>query len=524
MLATIDLKIIKGAKFQMTMDKLSDKLILKIINYLSSLKDVLRCKQIDRRFHSIISNYHLDSLIISHLKLPLNKRWFYSFQLIDCFKLTTKDYSALQLDCNSILNNLKQLLIISTDWSNFGKYNLTKLFEQINAIKSLEHLELVGLKMKRTNFVNLNLVNLKVLNLERIEVGLGITLRTPSLISLKIDLFDSIDKKIKFTNPESIQLLIINYFETFITTFINLEYLYIKQILKLVDIKEGETNNDLFFNKLPNLKEIQFYEEKRTYHYLVSQKNLLKRENLGIYYCGIDFLDNNLDNLPNSNLSPYTNLDHNIIEFYAAFYSQTATLLPFVKRLVYDDLDHCLDKIPELLINKFVNLNAIEIRNRVKNPIVFIEFLRCFKNLKSLSFKRSELNQNFFNLLSQLQPILDALEIHSDDDLDFDFILKFSNLNHIYIGKNLELEFVYQVFERFGDLKFFFYYQDTELSLNVEGDKFEFCVKQEIVKLRSLSELFEHFQEVNFEELNDLLSDIEDYEFDENEDEDSDAF
>lgn len=495
------------------MEQLSDKILLNIIAYLPTVRDLLRFKQVNKRLYSIVDKLNLESILVSHGKLPLNQRWFRTCRPINSYVLKMLDYSVLRCD-SPTLSGLKQLQIISTDFSNFERYNLKSLFNQISSLTRLEHLELIGLMMEKSNLVELNSSSLHTLNIERVELA-RITLNTPNLKFLRVDLFESYDNKIHFSHPQSIQLLITNFYEKkSITSLSNLQYLYICQKFLLKDIQEDEVPgrlDSLFLNKLPSLKELQFYLEVRTLHHLAEQKRLLKRDTLRLFFCGVELVDDDLELLPKTDWSPYTTLSHIVIEFYAEHHRRTASILPFAKRLIYDDIGHCLHKLPKELMNKFVNLCSCEVNGPVGDVAMFANFLKCFKGLKTLHVEKSNLSQDFFNELPQLQPVLDRLEINTDEDLDFDFILQFVDVNFLYIDKSLSIDFVYSVFEKFGDLRFFFFFSvDNEISLNAVGRKFEFCVgQQKPVEFSDLNKLFDHFNEINPEELSNLCSDYE---------------
>lgn len=496
------------------MDSLPDNVLLNILVHLPTVQDLLRFKQVNKRLCSIVNELKLESVVVSHGRLPLNQRWFHSYQPITSQVLKTLDYSAVQYDA-SLFGGLKRLQIISTDYANFTKYNCARLFAQIANLSQLEHLELIGVMMEKSNLVELNSSTLHTLNIERVEFT-RITLNTPNLKFLRVELFESFDDKLIFSYPQSVQLLITNFYEKSILSLRNLEYLYVCQKLLLKKIQDCETPgrlDSLFFNKLPALKELQFYLEGRTFLHLVEQRRLLKRDTL-LLFCGVDLIDNDLELLPKSDWSPYTTLSHKVIEFYAAHYRRTASILPFAKRLIYDDLSHCLGKLPQGLMAKFVNLCSIEVNSPVDDVKMFADFLRCFTGLKTLHVEKSNLNQQFFNELPQLQPVLDRLEINTDEELDFDFVLQFKEINLVYIDKNLEIQFLYSVFKKFGDLRFFFFFHDNEISLIANGRKFEFCAgQQKTIEFTDLDDLFNYFNEINLEEFGNLCSDY-DYEMD----------
>ena len=495
---------------QSQLDVLSDEILLAILVHLPTVRDLLRFKLVNKRLYSIVDKLKLESVLVSHGKLPLNQLWFHSYRPIASPVLKTIDYGTVQCS-SSILSGLKQLQIISTDYSNFEKYNCVKLFNEISNLIHLEHLELIGLMMEKSNLVELNSLSLQTLNLERLEFT-RITLNTPNLRFLRVDLFESYDGKLIFTYPQSVRQLVTNFYEKSITSLTSLEYLYICQKFLLKDIQDCEEPgklSSLFLNKLPSLKELQFFLESRTFNYLVEQRRLLKRDTL-LFFCGVELIDNDLELLPKTDWSPYTTLSHTVIEFYAENYRRTANILPFARRLIYDDIGHCLHKLPAGLWSLFVNLCSIEVNSPVDDVKMFAEFLGCFKGLKTLHVEKSNLQQEFFNELPQLQPVLDRLEINIDEELDFDFVYKFKDLNFLYIDKSLEIDFVYSIFQKFGDLRFFFYFNDNEISLNANGRKFEFCVgQQKAIKFSDLDQLFNHFNELNLAEFSNLCSDYD---------------
>ena len=480
------------------MDGLPKKLLLDIAAHLPTVRDILRFKQVNKRLHSIVSELRLESVVVSHGILPLKRRWFHTYQPITSHVLKTLDYSVVPYN-SSILSGLKQLQIISTDYTNFESYNLTQLFGQIASLSRLEHLELICVMMKTSNPVELDSTGLHTLSIDRVEFT-QITLNTPNLKFLKLDLFESYNDKIIFSYPQSVRLLITKFYEKSITSLRNLEYLYVCQKIPLKDIQGEEVPgklDSLFLNRLPSLKELQFYEEDRTYDHLAEQRRLLKRDTL-LFFCGVELVDNDLELLPKTDWSPYTSLSHTVIEFYAHHYRRTASILPFARRMIYDDIGHCLGKLQHGLMNKFVNLRSIEVSRPLGDVSVFVEFLRNFQGLRSLLVEKTNLNQQFFDELPQLQPVLDQLEIYGGPDLDFGFVLRFKDLNFLFIDRGLNIDLVFLIFQKFGDMRFFFNFMNKEIMLKATGQRFEISVDHhQPVKFSDLNKMFDYFTEID---------------------------
>ena len=138
-------------------------------------------------------------------------------------------------------------------------------------------------------------------------------------------------------------------------------------------------------------------------------------------------------------------------------------------------------------MNKFVNLCQSEVKAPVSDVAKFIEFLKCFKGLKKT-----------LHVADQHRP-RSGLWLHPQDR---------RRELPLFIDKSLDIDFVYSVFKKFGDLRFVFDFMNNVISLNAVGRKFEFGVgQQKPVEFDNLDKLFDHFNEIDMEELDNLQSD-----------------
>ena len=129
---------------------------MKIIDYLS-FEDVLNLKLVNKWFYGIINeNVKIKELVIStNYDLPPNRRWFYSYDLINLQNLIKYDLFHNELDNNDsdntdsnnnvylnlnqpILGQLKQLCI----------FNTKIILETLNSLDRLAHLEIFKSEIK----------------------------------------------------------------------------------------------------------------------------------------------------------------------------------------------------------------------------------------------------------------------------------------------------------------------------------------------------------------------------------------
>ena len=300
--------------------------------------------------------------------------------------------------------------------------------------------------------------------------------------------------------------------------FINLEYLFVEEPLSVKELKEIE-NNCYLLIRLSKLNEIIFFNNIAAFDYLLEQKSRLKRNDFKIRYCGLN--SNCIEEIEDlkeiySNRSPYFVFDSKIIEYLIddnyLNYRRFEFTQPFVNKLIYDDLDDLVDKLPNDLFNRLINLKSIQLTKELKDVNKFIKLLNLIPNLKSLILKYTSLNPSFFDQLPNIKPILDELIIYNQvyEDLEYEFLLEFKDLNFISINQNIDYDLIYELFLKFNAIEFTFNYEDIQITIDANDDKFKLLIdKKKPMYFEDLDKLFRHFVSINFEEDEEMV--VSDY-------------
>ena len=131
------------------MNELPVEILSILLNQLD-LYSILNCKLVNKEFYSTILNYVRikDELIISNNKyLPLNKRWFFTYQPINLRNLIRSNclnQTEFKLNQPIISHQLKRLYI-------FISYITV---ESLNRFNRLQHLEIIDSTIKKINDSN----------------------------------------------------------------------------------------------------------------------------------------------------------------------------------------------------------------------------------------------------------------------------------------------------------------------------------------------------------------------------------
>ena len=114
--------------------------VMKMIDYLS-IEDFMNLQVVNKWFYQIINgNVRIKELVITTHGSQPNRRWFYTYDLINLQKLVRYDSdNNVNLNLNKlILGQLKQLYI----------FNTTITLETLNSLDRLIHLEIIELITK----------------------------------------------------------------------------------------------------------------------------------------------------------------------------------------------------------------------------------------------------------------------------------------------------------------------------------------------------------------------------------------
>lgn len=457
------------------MNELPNEIWLKIFNEVDPIEQIVLCRLVCKKWNRIVNNLRLKVLVISSSSNLPNSKWWCTYNPISCRHMLKNDQSLgsilLKLS-QPLFNSLRSLHIYSIS-------DKTLLTGFLNRFKQLEQLEVIYSQLRDIGCV-LNLENLRILNIGD-AINDAIVLNTPRLERIKINLahFD----KVTFTYPESIRFCEFLRYNDHIKSFINLEYLYVKNINVL---------DDDFLLHLKQLKEIHFDGRKEIFYTLKHQKKAYRRNDLKLFYFGVHLEDN----IPSYDLK---NSRHQInkkaIELFGDNYQQLASILPFVHQIDYCDLESYFDdKIPRCFIRRFVNLDYLIVTGKVKYANQLAQILSDCLNLKSLAID-SSLDQQFYTNLPAILPCLEYLIIKNEQKPNFNqFLLNFNNLELIYIRHSLSVDFVRRIFDKYRYLIFSFIYHSKNVTIrSLRNNEYRLeIINQQNTNFNNLDDLFNH--------------------------------
>lgn len=96
------------------LNNLPPELLLRIFAEIEPIKQIVTCKLVCKRWHSILTNLRLKSLVISGKLNLSNNKWWYSYDNVNCKHLIKNDQSLESIKfklSQSLFNNLRSLYI-----------------------------------------------------------------------------------------------------------------------------------------------------------------------------------------------------------------------------------------------------------------------------------------------------------------------------------------------------------------------------------------------------------------------------
>lgn len=472
------------------MDKLPVELIIKILNDLRSLKSILNLRFLNKKWKTIIDKFFkIKNLAVSDHRIYVHD-FLNSTDLVDCFCLHQNSiYESTLSVLNSrqqfYLNNIRRLLVS-------GEFTPISLPLFSGEFKTLENLELLKIIVVNAENKIWNLPSLKILKIEYTKFeNSHLIFDTPKLQYLSTGLKENEWSKVSFLHPASIKRLETDDFLVQTLEFRCLEFLSVEN---WVDTHSDE--NDLL-SKLSLLKELYVFNKKKVVQNLLKQKFHLKRNGLNIYYqyIRIDSLEQ-LNRISNGStyFYPYS-LEGNEIRLLKDNEPYLPMNLHLIASMTFDFLKNYYednDKIFEF-IDKLKNLAQLYLNGAVSDEKRFCGILQRCKKIRLIEITdKTFLSSEFFNALPDLVPNLDTLIILKDQNINFDFLLKFRKLvNFTLFEQNLTAEFVEELFDKTG-----IYQVDCKLKkhgkqFSIRRNENEFQIFNERIRsnLKKLSEL-----------------------------------
>ena len=344
--------------------------------------------------------------------------------------------------------------------------DLSSNFEAVNGFKQLVHLEVV-FQYYYNRSVTLTLPNLRVF---ACDFGVdACILKTPKVEVLICGqlLNNKWNEFIKVEQPGTIKRLACDYYESWTDDFLkklkNLEYLDCNVLKGRLDGWK--------LSAWKNLKELNieitsdycidhsshFPDLRRNLANLISQRKALRKKDLKLYLNDVLLLD--IDQIP----------DSLFIERYAQHKRvYRAELLKFINyrllrcasypNVTSLDFVQLMDLNVELsadFFDRFPRIEHLHASDRVE-PDRFEWFLRHTTALRSLALSGTLLEQRFADNLPNICRQLTKLEIYEYNINNFDFILRFEQLEEINLWKQFDsLDFIERACRQLKNLKSF---------------------------------------------------------------------
>ena len=421
------------------MNELPAEILSIILNQLD-LYDILNCKLVNKKFYSTILDYVRikDELIVSDCDYsPLNRRWFFTYESVSLKNL-------IKCDCLNRTEFMLNQPIISNQLEQLYIYRSFISIELLNRFIKLQHLEINDSMIKIENCNVLKLPDLKIFNIKRPDSqNKNLTFDLPKLQKLQINEHDNF----KLKDAKSLNYLESEFFSNcsnFIESAINLEHLY----CKFIDL---ESLSDSLLQKLTKLKSICFYKYNDTFNELNRQKEQFNSD-VKIYYLAVES-----NSPPDFQFSSC--LNDKSLDYYIRNYDRIADFIPFIQSIDYNSLEKVSNQLPNDFLKKFVDLNRLFANEKINNVDYLISVLREFDTISHLKLNTT-LSQNFYdNILFDLNPNIEALEIgrmnDEDEILNCEFLFKFKNIKTFCVEQQLSNDFLekfsttFTVFDKF---------------------------------------------------------------------------
>lgn len=482
--------------------KLPREIMLMIFRRFLNFSDLVRCMHVCKKWRKILTCLNISSIVFTGSSIVFNGSYkdFFHTQIGWFFK--TKKYNR-NLYCDlmkftapesepmgSVLftDTLKRLKFEKIEDHT---YIMVFVFKLINKMISLESVELsvviqtpdnrINDELKR--IVDINLPNLKSLDIDNLTLEL-ITLNTPNLISFKAR---HINKGLLFTYPDSLRhLFVLSFDQKSIEIFKNLETIYIEKI--------NFQSFDMPLDKFPNLKELALWIYPRSYSvdlspfgldipkftYITKLKKILQKErDLKFTYFGMEITKHLLNCFDFR--TPFEQPKRDLAELlirHQDYFSSLSSDLSWIKQIIYP-LSNVDAELP-VLHDKFNGIQCINVEKRVENQTHFLNFLKGFKNLKSLNICYSSLNDSFYEKIHHLLtnstqfPHIQHLSIYERSAVisKFDFLLEFVNLHSFRTNKQVPVDLIIKIIKKAEDHNFTFWCECKGVEIKI--DKIDF--------------------------------------------------
>lgn len=437
-----------------SIDDLPPEMICELFRHLS-LKDLVVCPLVNKRWHSIYSGFRVDRLV------SIEVYWHSGIWCHPDRRVEQKELCSLSLfRCLSekpLLSNLKYLTVVSS----MDQFDLNKL----NQFKQLVHLEF---NVPLTKKVNLNLSKLKVLAFRGLAVESLLSIDCPELDVLAYEGKHEDANLLVVKHPETIRKLEANMIGPKLAQFKNVEcfmtteYRAISKatLLSLPKLKELHYNRGVgwTYKAQGSLDRM-----KRTLCEFMHHIKVFKASGFKFTFGGFQLTATMLDQIHFDVLEIKNGVEHRRVSdeyFYLKNYQLIKPgALDFINYLNYTAL-MCNGEIPDCFSKKFNRVLAVS-AGVVQDENHFLRFLSSLWCLRSLSLYRTNFSQRFYDQLPANARSLRYFELGQDFDqeskkefvLNLDFIDELPDLITLGIYRFLSFETLASLVRKLGKLE-----------------------------------------------------------------------
>lgn len=372
------------------------------------------------------------------------------------------------------LSALRKLFIVE------ARQNGQSLFGLINGLPQLQHLQIDLIDLVCN--LRLQLPNLRVLSVAKVrrQGEFAIWLDTPSLTHLETSSLRG--SKFQFEHRESITFLqCSNFSHVDLFELENLKTLICEYADNLVNFEEdSDAPVVLNFADFPRLRRVDcarmLIKEAQELFFLCGGNGI------DFYYCGrrVDDLDLELGELFESSEED-SFIQLLTMDRMLSVYDRLADSLYFVEGIRYfKHLDtYFPKKLPENFARKFYCVREVYVARKIENVDYFLEFLRCFRNLKVLWLHYAALSQDFFDRHSHLFARLHEFSYKDRSDrspnepseIDFKFILNLRFLKKFFTNQRISLRLLSDAFNTLKYLESFWVEDFLDFKITREEDR-----------------------------------------------------
>lgn len=414
----------------------------KILSYLR-LEEILRARAVCRRWCAYIDFFNVPTLFYSQWP----KEFIFDQNRLVSSQFATNYIQSLKFDCffdayaDSIFARLKHLRICDLDAGSNAA-----LFEVLNrSFDQLKRLDLIRI-VNCAPAIHFKSASIETLFLEELDGVQQFSVDAPELLNIRI-WFVQYSKRfdLRLIKPEKIERLELDFFDNGCLEsgkFLNLKYLHTNDMSNITPA---------LLQDLDQLREIHLIFPFAALQELLDQKRAYNRTNLKIFYHGLCLQ-------PNEYRESSRWFNETVAELMidARHQPNLAQTLPY-QTLSFSSIERVFTSVPDALWKRFTSLRKILVPENPQNMQQFREFLVKFDNILELEFHIDGPRcQRLLDQLVDYCPSVQALRIHSDAGLNFDFVLQFKRLtllSIVYSNGLFEEKLILAIFRELRSLR-----------------------------------------------------------------------